>query len=120
MRTSAREVKPVALVGYSEIEPQRAIFPGMAKRKREYGWEVIRLPRHPRDLSERYVHRTKKPHARLQSSNADRPWGDHPNACTCGEPGMPCLISHEPAEGERPRMLRASMPMIDRNKGPIN
>jgi hypothetical protein len=38
-------------------------------------------------------------------AHANQPWGDHPNACQCGEPGMPCpacnpagCISEPPAE----------------------
>jgi hypothetical protein len=36
--------------------------------------------------------------------HADRPWGDHPNACTCGGAGMPCLLCNQPKDGERPQM----------------
>jgi hypothetical protein len=50
-------------------------------------------------------------------AHADWPWNDRPNACRCGEPGLPCPTCNEPAEGERPRMPQGFTPTIDRDKG---
>jgi hypothetical protein len=49
-------------------------------------------------------------------AHADRPWGDHANACTCGEPGMPCELCNAAGGIYEPRakslMVRA---MMDKN-----
>jgi hypothetical protein len=34
-------------------------------------------------------------------AHPDRPWNDHPSACRCGEPGMPCPDCNEPKPSER-------------------
>jgi hypothetical protein len=52
-------------------------------------------------------------------AHAERPWDDHPGACQCGEPGMPCPLCDEPTDRERPRMPRGFTPTFDRDKGPI-
>ena len=56
----------------------------------------------------------------VREAHADRPCDDHPDACTCGAAGMPCLVCNQPADGERPRMPRGFTPTIDRDKGTIN
>jgi len=53
-------------------------------------------------------------------AHADRPWNDHPNACRCGEPGMPCPVCNVPEEGERPAMPVDFTPHYDIDKGPIH
>jgi hypothetical protein len=52
-------------------------------------------------------------------AHADRPWNDHPNACRCGEPGMPCPDCNEPKPGKRPAMPAGFAPRMDRDKGPV-
>jgi hypothetical protein len=48
---------------------------------------------------------------------ADRPRNDDPNACRCGEPGMPCPVCNVPEEGELPVMPRGFTPHFDVDKG---
>jgi hypothetical protein len=52
----------------------------------------------------------------------DRPWGSgNPNACQCGEPGMPCPDCNEPKPGERPDAILPAnhTPRHDRDKGTL-
>ena len=53
-------------------------------------------------------------------AHADGPWNDHPNACRCGEPGMPCPVCNVPKEGERPAMPQGFTPRFDVDKGPAH
>jgi hypothetical protein len=46
--------------------------------------------------------------------------GQSSECVRCSEPGMPCPMCNEPAEGERPRMPRGFRPTIDRDEGPLN
>ena len=47
-------------------------------------------------------------------AHADRPWGDHSNACQCGEPGMPCA---NPTGGidEPPKLSPIGRVTLDKN-----
>jgi hypothetical protein len=52
-------------------------------------------------------------------AHADRPWGDHANACQCGDAGMPCEACN-PCGGidEPPAKSPIARVTIDRDKGP--
>jgi hypothetical protein len=52
-------------------------------------------------------------------AHPDLPWNDHPTACRCGEPGMPCPDCNEPEDNERPDAIlpTSHTPRHDRDKG---
>jgi hypothetical protein len=53
-------------------------------------------------------------------AHPDLPWNDHPSACRCGEPGMPCPDCNEPKPGELPAMPPGFTPHFDIDKGTVH
>jgi hypothetical protein len=48
-------------------------------------------------------------------AHADRPWGDHPNACQYGEPGMPCTCNPTGGIDEPPELSPIARVTLDKN-----